>query len=262
MHLFSAAKKEITAREAAIATVAKEKKEFIASLKKQTTSIAKLLNKLPSNMIVIEATDVTSTALTINWNTPSWSLVIDKSIAEAIELISNNSSPTEEKELECGILYEVRYFKTKNTMSSWIILKDLEQCSTTIKNILPNSSYTFELRANLYIQAKNYPSTKPVKSETKSETKEDTSTTTSEKEFKESSSSSNSKTNEVDVPIVPRCMSPNWSDWHGSTAISTISVERHERNEFDLRLLHYFDQTLQPYPPYVRSVKITLIFIF
>ena len=252
MHLFSAAKKEITAREAAIATVAKEKKEFITSLKKQTNSIAKLLTKLPSNMIVIEATDITSTALTINWNTPSWSLVIDKSIAEAIELISNNSSPTEEKELECGILYEVRYFKTKNTMSSWIILKDLEQCSTTIKNILPNSSYTFEVRANLYMQARNSPSTKPVKSETKSETKEDTSTTTPEKEFKESSSS-NSKTNEEDVPIVPRCMSPNWSDWHGSTAISTISVERHERNEFDLRLLNYFDQTLQPYPPYVRS---------
>ena len=47
MHLFKAAKKEVSDREAALAAVEKEQQDFVQSLKLQTAAIAKTLQKIP-----------------------------------------------------------------------------------------------------------------------------------------------------------------------------------------------------------------------
>ena len=216
MHLFKAAKKEVSDREAALAAVEKEQQDFIQSLKLQTAAIAKTLQKIPSPSQLESSVDTTSTTIHVNWTTPSWKMIVDTHVAQTIALIAQSSTPAEEKELDCGVGYELRYYKEGQSLPSltaWKIVKNIgtgttgtaTTCTHTVASLDPNSLYTFEIRANVYIQTKRYS-----RADTRQEGK-------------------SSPTSTAATVAIPRCFGPTWSDWHGTTTLQTLTSEQSER---------------------------------
>ena len=241
MHLFKAAKKEVSEREAAVAAVAAAEAATVESLKSQMFTIAKTFTKIttPPSITVLVATSKT---ITLSWLTPSWQVDLDKHVAEASDLVCRSSTPANEASLECGVCYEVRYYKTGQSLTSWITIKNIEECRCTIKGLASNTSYTFEVRANLHLQAKGYPISTAAAAAAAA-----TSATSAT-----SGASKDDRAISVPKAVVPRCFGSKWSDWDTSTNLKTLSSERDERNAFSIRLAQYLDQNLEPYPPYVR----------
>ena len=243
MQLFSAAKKEVAEQQSAILAAARA---TLTSLKLQTSQIAKSFPKIPAPS-TLESQSETASTLQLNWLTPAWTTVLDASVAQATDLAYQSCASTDSTTstashipdtFVCGVCYELRYYKTGATLASWILVKDIDTCQCSVPGLLSNTSYTFEIRANLYIQAKGYPHSNAAAA---GECKE------------QSTSATTTTTTTSTTPLVPRCLGSTWSEWQASTALLTLTSEQHERTVFEQRLVQYLTHTMAPYPPFVRK---------
>jgi hypothetical protein len=246
MNLFKAAKKEVSDQQAAIEAA---RLAQIESIKSQMMSISKLFEKIPSPS-AISSTIETSSSITLSWLTPSWNVIMDLQVAHYMEIASESCSRNQidSDEIRIGIGYEVRYYKTGQSLASWTVIKDIDKCQHTVTNLQPNSSYTFEIRANLYAQAKSYPGNKIELKIPESTTTTQQQQQQQEGEFKDSSSLFDNSTT-----LVPRCYGSSWSDWYANTSLMTLTSEQHERNMLEKRLDEYINNVMKPYPPYIRA---------